>query len=34
MNEAFENHDLITDNYNTEFFEPKNDEEKKRGYRE
>ncbi len=33
MGEAFKNHDLITDNYNTEFFEPKNEEEKKRGYR-
>lgn len=33
MSEAFENHDLITDNYNTTFFEPNNEEEKKRGYR-
>jgi len=33
MDEAFKNKDLITDNYNTTFFEPENDEEKKRGYR-
>lgn len=33
MSEAFENYDLITDNYNIEFFEPENDEERKRGYR-
>jgi len=33
MSEAFKNNDLITDNYNTKFFEPKNDEERKRGYR-
>ena len=33
MSDAFKNHDLITDNYNTEFFEPKDDEERKRGYR-
>ena len=33
MSDAFKNNDLITDNYNTEFFEPKDDEERKRGYR-
>ncbi len=33
MSEAFKNNDLITDNYNTKFFEPENDEERKRGYR-
>jgi len=33
MSEAFKNNDLITDNYNVEFFEPENDEERKRGYR-
>jgi len=32
MREAFKNHDLITDNYNTYFFEPKNEEDRKRGY--
>ena len=33
MNDAFKNHDLITDNYYTKFFEPKDDKERKRGYR-
>ena len=33
MKEAFKNHDLITDNYNTIFFEQKNDNERKKGYR-
>lgn len=33
MDEAFKNKDLITDNYNTKFFEPKDEEEKNRGYR-
>lgn len=33
LNEAFKNNDLITDNYNTEFFPPMNEEERKRGYR-
>lgn len=33
LKEAFENKDLITDNYNTEFFEPKDEEERERGYR-
>ena len=30
---AFDQKLLITDNYNTQFFEPKDDEEKERGYR-
>lgn len=33
MSQAFKDHDLITDNYNTEFFEPKDDAERQRGYR-
>ncbi len=33
MSEAFKNNDLITDNYDVEFFEPVNEEERKRGYR-
>lgn len=33
MSQAFKDHDLITDNYNERFFEPKNDEERERGYR-
>jgi len=32
MGLAFRDRDLITDNYNTYFFEPKTDEERKRGY--
>lgn len=32
MMEAFENHDLINDNENRIFFEPTNDEDRKRGY--
>lgn len=32
MGEAFRNHDLITDNYNTYFFEPKCEEDRKRGF--
>jgi len=32
MGEAFKNKDLITDNYNTRFFEPKNEEDKQRGF--
>jgi hypothetical protein len=32
MRKAFEDHDIITDNYNTVFFEPYNKEDKKRGY--
>lgn len=31
--EAFKNHDLIYDIYNTNFFEPKDEEERKRDYR-
>ena len=31
--EAFKNHDLICDLHNTKFFEPKDEEERKRGYR-
>ncbi len=33
MSDAFNNHDLITDNHNTVFFEPLNDDERRRGYR-
>jgi hypothetical protein len=33
MGQAFRDHDLITDNYNTHFFEPKNDTERLCGYR-
>ncbi len=33
MSDAFDKKLLITDNYNIEFFEPNNNEEKKRGYR-
>ena len=32
MLQAFRDHDLIRDNYNTYFFEPETDEERKRGY--
>ena len=32
MLQAFKDHDLITDNYNTIFFEPRNGEERVRGY--
>lgn len=32
MNEAFRDHDLITDNYNHHFFEPDNDMDRERGY--
>ncbi len=32
MREAFSDHDLITDNYNTMFFEPRNEEDRTRGY--
>jgi hypothetical protein len=34
LSQAFRAHDVITDNYNTIFFEPTNEEERKRGYRE
>ena len=33
MRQAFKDHDLINDNYNTCFFEPANAEERERGYR-
>jgi hypothetical protein len=29
---AFKDHDVIVDNYNTYFFEPATEEDKKRGY--
>lgn len=32
MDQAFLDHDLITDNYNTIFFEPKTPEDRARGY--
>ncbi len=32
MCQAFKDRDIICDNYNTCFFEPKNDEDRKRGY--
>lgn len=32
MGEAFRNHDLIVDDYNTRFFEPRTEEDRKRGY--
>ena len=32
MSEAFRDHDLITDDYNTRFFEPTNDDDRKRGF--
>jgi len=32
MRRAFEDHDLITNNYNTRFFEPGTEEDRKRGY--
>ena len=32
MNEAFRDKDLIVDNHNTIFFEPKNKENRERGY--
>ena len=33
MGQAFTDHDLIVDDYNTYFFEPKDDAERQRGYR-
>lgn len=33
MGQAFNDHDLIVDDYNTYFFEPENDAERARGYR-
>ncbi len=32
MNQAFKDHDIIIDNYNTHFFEPPTEEDRKRGY--
>ena len=32
MSEAFRDHDLIVDNYNTYFFEPRSEEDRKRGF--
>lgn len=32
MPQAFKDHDLIADNFNTCFFEPRNEEDRKRGY--
>lgn len=32
MSGAFRNHDLIVDSYNTYFFQPKNEEDRKRGF--
>ena len=32
MHQAFKDYDIITDNYNTCFFEPKNKEDKERGF--
>lgn len=32
MREAFLHKNLISDNYNTRFFEPKNEEDRERGY--
>lgn len=33
MGQAFHDHDLIVDDYNTYFFEPENDAERRRGFR-
>lgn len=32
MGQAFRDKDLITDNFNTYFFEPKNEEDRERGF--
>ena len=32
MGDAFKSHNLITDNYNNYFFEPKNEDDKVRGF--
>lgn len=32
MSQAFKGHDLIVDNYNTYFFEPRTTEERERGF--
>ena len=33
LSDAFKNKDIITDYYNEWFFEPKDEEERRRGYR-
>jgi hypothetical protein len=32
LRQAFKDHDVITDNYNTRFFEPRNAEDRARGF--
>ena len=32
LGEAFKSHDVITDNYNTVFFEPTNEQDRARGF--
>ena len=32
LKEALASHDVITDNYNTTFFEPRTEEDRKRGF--
>jgi hypothetical protein len=32
MRQAFKNHDIIIDNYNTTFFEPKSEKDRTRGF--
>lgn len=32
LRQAFKDHDVITDNFNTRFFEPKDEEDRARGY--
>lgn len=32
LRQAFKDHDVITDNYNQYFFEPSNEEDRKRGF--
>lgn len=32
LSQAFKDRDVITDNYNTRFFEPSREEDRKRGY--
>lgn len=34
MAQAFKDHDIITDNYNTRFFEPPTEKDRVRGYTE
>lgn len=33
LHQAFTDHDVITDNLNSVFFEPTNEEDRKRGYK-